>query len=350
MKAIVHSRYGSPEFLEFRDVDAPTPRAGEVLVRVHAASVNPADWHIMRADPFLVRVMGMGFFKPKKSGLGADVAGVVEAVGPDVTHLRVGDEVFGGSIETGSGSLAEYVVVSADALVKKPQSLDFDEAAAIPLAALTALLALRDVGRVQGGDRVLIQGASGGVGTFAVQLAKHYGAEVTAVTSTRNVSLVRSLGADHVVDYTEHDWTRGDERYDLILGVAGYQPLDCYVRHLTEAGTYVAVGGTNGQIFEGLLLGSLYSLFTKKKLQSLVAQPTRADLEFIRGLAASGELRAVIDRRYPLSRAADAIRYLEEGHARGKVVVEVVPTQAARRASSAPASSVTSRIAQVRFG
>jgi len=324
MKAVVYYRYGSPDVLSFADVQRPEPGPGQVLVRVHAAAVNPADWRLLRADPFLVRLMGMGFWSPKRPILGADVAGVVEELGQGVTRFVPGDAVFGGSMELGSGSFAEYLTVPADALTLKPRNLDFEQAAAVPMAALTALLGLRDVGQVQTGQKVLIQGASGGVGTFAVQLAKHFGAQVTAVTSTRNVQLVHSLGADHVIDYTISDWTL-DERlsFDLILGVAGSYPLSSYARALSPRGRYVCVGGGTGQMLECMLLGKLYSLLGQKSFRMLNQVPQQADLELVARLCGDGRLRAVIDRRYELAEVPDALRYVEQGHARGKVVIPV---------------------------
>ncbi|HSC86366.1 MAG TPA: NAD(P)-dependent alcohol dehydrogenase [Polyangiaceae bacterium] len=324
MKAVVYHRYGSPDALSLVELPTPIPRAHEVLVRVHAAAVNPADWRLLRADPFLVRVMGRGFFAPKKPVLGADLAGVVVAVGAEVTAFHPGDEVFGGSLESGSGAFAEYVTVPETSLVAKPVGLDFEQAAAIPLAALTALLALRDRGELEAGQRVLIQGASGGVGSFAVQLARHLGAHVTAVTSTRNLELVGRLGADRVIDYTTEDWTLDERhRFDLILGVAGYHPLSAYARCLEDGGTYVCVGGRNAQLFEAMLLGPLYSLFSNKRFCILSESPGPQHLDVIRAWAAEGRLVPLIDRRYELSGVPDAIRYIEAGHARGKVVIRV---------------------------
>lgn len=322
MKAVVHTVYGSPELLQYRDVEVPPVPKRQVRVKVLAASVNPLDWRTVRADPSLVRIMGAGFFRPKKSGLGADVAGVIDAVGDDVEGFSPGDEVFGSS-EGGSGSFAEFVTLPADTLLPKPKNVSFDEAAAVPMAGLTALKALRDVAQVSEGDRVLIQGASGGVGTFAVQLAKYFGAEVTGVTSTRNVDMVRALGADNVVDYTQTDWTTANERYDVILGVAGYHSLRAYARCLAPHGTYVAIGGRNAQIFECLFLGGLLSLMSQKTLRPLIFTSQKEDLEFLLCLMKSGHLRPVIDRHFPLSGVSDALRYVENGHARGKVIVTV---------------------------
>lgn len=323
MKAIVHRRYGAPGQLEYGEVELPVPARGQVRVRVKAASINAADWRIVRADPFLVRLMGHGFFSPKRTGIGIDVAGVVDALGTEVTEFRVGDEVFGGSLTNGSGSFAEYEVVDTKCLVAKPPTLSFADAAAIPLAAQTALLAVHQVGRVERGARVLIQGAGGGVGTFLVQLAKLFGGEVTGVTSAEHMNMVKELGADHVIDYAAESWVDLGVKYDVIFGVGGYTSLATYARHLAKGGRYVAVGGTLAQIFEPLLFGKLWSLLTRRTLTSLTLTPTRADLEYLATLARAGELRVAVDRSYPLERAAEAIGYVETGRARGKVVLEV---------------------------
>lgn len=323
MKAIVHRRYGAPTELIYGDAPLPVPAPGQVRVRVVAASINAADWRIVRADPFLVRLMGHGFFAPKRSGVGVDVAGVVDALGDGVTDFRVGDEVFGGSLAGCSGSFAEYETLDAKCLVAKPPRLSFADAAAIPLAAQTALLAVHQVGRVERGSRVLIQGAGGGVGTFVVQLAKLFGGEVTAVTSADHLDLVRTLGADHVIDYEAERWTELGVKYDVIFGVGGYTPLFTYARHLAKGGRYVAVGGTMAQIFEPLFLGKLCSLLSGRTLSSLTMTPTRTELEYLATLASAGELRSTVDRVYPLERAVEAISYVETGRARGKVVLEV---------------------------
>lgn len=322
MKAIVVERYGMPDVLEFKDVAKPTPKDNEVLVKVHAASLNMFDWHLLTADIFLVR-LNAGLFKPKYKIPGADVAGRVESVGKNVTQFKVGDEVYGDLAASGCGSLAEYVSVPEKALALKPVNLTFEEAATFPMAAVTALQGLRDAGKISAGHKVLIQGASGGVGSFAVQIAKAFGAEVTAVCSTRNVEQVRSLGADHVIDYTKEDFTKNGKQYDLILAVNGYHPINDYKRALTPKGIYVMAGGSNKQMFEALLRSSFVSEKNGRKLGVLTALPKQEDLVYLKGLTESGKLKPVIDKQYPLSETAQALRYLGEGHARGKVVLAV---------------------------
>ncbi len=319
MKAAVRDRYGPPEVVELREIDRPVAADNEALVRVRAASVNPADWYSVTGRPYVARGMG-GILKPKSDRLGIDFAGTVEAVGRDVTHVRPGDEVFGGR----SGALAEYVCVR-DAVVPKPVNLTFDEAAAVPVAAITALQGLRDKGRLQPGQKVLINGASGGVGPFTVQIAKALGAEVTGVCSTRNVDLVRSLGADHVIDYNYEDCTRSDQRYDLMLDIAGSRSWSECKRVLTPRATLVIVGAPKGNALIGplgrivkLRLGSLRS---SRRVVFFIAKLIRPDLEILRELIEAGKVRSVIDRRYELSETADAFRYLGEGHAQGKIVV-----------------------------
>jgi NADPH:quinone reductase-like Zn-dependent oxidoreductase len=323
MKAIVYTKYGPPNVLQFQEVEKPAPRDGEVLVKIHAASVNAYDWHLLTADIFLVRLMGGGLLKPKNPILGADIAGRVEAVGGNVKQLHPGDAVFGDTSGCGNGGFAEYAAVPEGALVLKPADLSFEEAAAVPMAAVTALQGLRDQGRIEPGQKVLIQGASGGVGTFAVQIAKAFGAEVTAVCSTRNVDQARSIGADHVIDYTKEDFTRKDQRYDLILGVNGYHPLSAYKRVLTPKGGYVMAGGTMAQIFQAMLLGSLMSIRGQKKMGGVSAISSQKDLVFLKELLEAGKVVPVIDKRFPLRETAEALRYLGKGHARGKVVITV---------------------------
>ena len=325
MKAIVYTKYGPPDVLDLEEVREPTPRDDEVLLKVHAASANARDWRLLRADPFLVRLMGGGLLKPKHNTLGSDIAGRVEALGGNVKQFQPGDEVFGdlSGGGFGGGGFAEYVCASEDALALKPASLTFEEAAAAPMAAVTALQGLRDKGRIQPGQKVLINGASGGVGTLAVQIAKSFGAEVTGVCSTRKSDMVRSIGADHVIDYTQEDFTRNGQRYDLILAVNGYRPISDYKRALNAKGIYVMVGGSTAQIFQALLLGPWMSMTGSKKMGALSAKPDQEDLVFVKELVEAGKVIPVIDRRYPLSGVAEALRYLEEGHARGKVVITV---------------------------
>jgi len=322
MRAAVYCEYGPPDVVKVEDVERPAPGDDQVLVRVRAASINPLDWHYLRGTPYVAR-LGMGLRKPKSIRLGVDFAGTVEAVGAKVTRFRPGDEVFGGR----SGALAQYVTVREDrAVVAKPPALSFEEAAAIPIAGVTALQALRDRGRLEPGQRVLVNGASGGVGTFAVQIAKALGADVTGVCSTRNVERVRSLGADRVVDYTREDFTALGERWDLLLdNVGNHSLLECR-RALAPRGRYVMVGGQPGRWIDPMprALGALLlSRVVSQDMGMLLAELNQKDLAVLRDLAAAGKLRPVVDRRYRLDELATALRYLEEGHARGKVVLTV---------------------------
>lgn len=326
MKAITYTQYGSPDVLALQDVPKPEPKDGKVLIKIHAASVNALDWHLLTADIFLVR-FGEGLLKPKRNRLGADLAGRVEAVGGGVIQFQSGDAVYGDIEPYGSGAFAEYVVLPAKALAPKPASLTFAEAAALPVAALTALQGLRDVGKLQAGQRVLINGASGGVGTFAVQIAKAFGAEVTAVCSTRNVAQAQALGADHVIDYTQTDFTQSGEQYDLIFAANGYHPLAAYKRALAPGGVYVMAGGKTKQIFDVMLWGWWHSRGGDKKLTNVMAHASAADMLALNELVATGKLKPVIDRRYPLHQTADALRYLGEGHARGKIVIDVYESE-----------------------
>jgi len=320
MKAIVSDRYGPPDVLELREVDRPAPRDNEVLISVCAASVNAYDWHLLTADIKMVRLMGGGLLRPKDRIPGADVAGRVEAVGRDVKQFRPGDEVFG---DIAHAAFAEYACAPENRLVLKPAHLSFEGAAAVPMAALTALQGLRDAGQIQPGQQVLINGASGGVGTFAVQIAKSYGAEVTAVCSPRNLDQARSLGADRVIDYTREDCTQNGQRYDLILAANGYHPLAAYKRLLTPRGIYVMAGGTAAQIFQATLMGPWLSEKGGRKMGSVTGRMDQKDLGTIGELMEAGKVRPVIDRCYPLSETAEALRYLGAGHARAKVVITV---------------------------
>lgn len=322
MKAIVSAKYGSPDVLEFKEVAKPTPQDDEVLVKIYAAGVNAADWRWLRGDPLVGRLM-YGLLKPKNPILGADIAGVVETVGKNVTAFRPGDEVFGDISAGGFGGFAEYVCARADALARKPANLTFEQAAAVPMAAVTALQGLRTTGKIQAGQKVLVNGASGGVGTFAVQLAKSFGAEVTAVVSTRNVAQARSLGADHVIDYTQEDFTLNGQQYDLILAANGYQSISAYKRALSPTGMYVMTGGSNAQMFQAMLLGPWLFRSGDQKMGNGGAGPNQKDLAYLRDLLAAGKVVPVIDRCYPLSQVPDAIRYVEEGHARGKVIITI---------------------------
>jgi NADPH:quinone reductase-like Zn-dependent oxidoreductase len=321
MKAILQTRYGSPDVLELRDVEVPTIGDDRVLVRVHAASVNALDWHMMRGEPFPVH-LSEGLRRPKSSLTGSDLAGVVEAVGADVTEFRPGDEVFG----TSRGTFAEVVRCREVRLVPMPAGFSFEQAAAVPVAATTALQALRDQGKVKPGQTILINGAGGGVGTFAVQLGKAFGAVVTAVSSTTNLDLLRSIGADHVIDYTREDFTEGQERFDLIVDIAGTRSLSAYRRALTPDGTYVIVGGPSGRWIRPMdrfFKAKVLSRFVRQRLVGFFAEITKEDLFVLRGLMEAGKLTPVIDRTDPLDKTAEAIRYLEGGHARGNVVITV---------------------------
>ena len=323
MKAIKYTQYGTPDVLKLVETDKPVPKDGEVLVKIHAASVNALDWHLLTADIFLVR-FGEGLFKPKRHRLGADLAGVVEAVGNGVTQFKAGDAVYGDIEPYGSGAFAEYAAVPANGLAPMPAGISFEEAAALPVAALTALQGLRDVGKIQAGEHVLINGASGGVGTYAVQIAKAFGAEVTAVCSTRNVEQARALGADHVIDYTKENFTKSGKQYDLILAANGYHSLGEYKGALAPGGVYVMAGGKTRQIFDVILLGAWYSRGGDKKLANVTAHSSVADLLVINELVEAGKVKPAIDRTYPLEQTADALRYLGEGHARGKIIIKVV--------------------------
>jgi len=317
MKAIVYTEYGPPEVLQLKEVERPTPRDDEVLVKIHAASANAADWHLMRAEPFLARLEN-GLLKPKNTKLGADVAGRVEGVGRNVTQFQAGDEVFGSMPLDVLGTFAEYLCALEDALALKPARLTFEQAAAVPLAAFTALQGLRDKGQIQPGQKVLINGASGGVGTFAVQIAKSYGTEVTGVCSTQNLDLVRSIGADHVIDYTQEDFTHNGQRYDLIFDAVGNHSISDYQRALSPNGICSVAGFTSlSLLFQVMFLGG-------KKIGLMeTAKANKRDLVIIKELLEAGKVVPVIDRAYPLSEVPEAIRYLETGHARGKVVITV---------------------------
>ena len=321
MKAFVYHNYGSPDVLRCEDIEKPTAGDREVLIRVRGASVNPLDWRLMRGRPLFIRLLIGGLRKPKVTRPGADVAGQVEAVGRNVTQFTPGDEVFGGC----RGAFAEYVCVSEDRLALKPANLSCEDAAAVPVAALTALQGLRDHGRIQRGQKVLVDGASGGVGTFAVQIAKSFGAEVTAVCSTRNVDLARSIGADQVIDYTREEFTRSGRRYDLIFAANAYHSIVDYRRALSRDGIYVMAGGGWSQILQAMLLGPVLSLLGRRKMRFFMAKIEKKDLVLLKGLLEAGTVVPIIDRRYPFSGVAEALRYLEEGHARGKVVITQEP-------------------------
>jgi NADPH:quinone reductase-like Zn-dependent oxidoreductase len=325
MKAIVYTRYGSPDVLEFTEVEKPLPKDDEALIKVHAASVNALDRHGLHKAPAIIRLFtGGGGDKPKDPRIGVDLAGRVEAVGSAVTLFKPGDEVFG----IGTGAFAEYACAHEDNLAIKPASTSFEAAAAVPVAALTALQGLRDKGEIRSGEQVLVQGATGGVGSFAVQLAKALGAEVTAVCSTKKVELVRSMGADHVIDYTKQDALRAGQRYDLILAVNGYHSIFAYRRALRPRGRYVLAGeGSNTHLLfavgQTMLLGRVLSRSGGRKMRFFIANPNHKDLVYLAELLESGKVVPVIDKCYPLEQTAEAFRYLEEGHAKGKVVISV---------------------------
>ena len=325
MKAITYHNYGSPDVLQMEEVEKPTPKDNEVLVKVHAASVNAADWHALSADIFLVRLMGGGLRKPKDPRLGIDIAGRVETVGSSVTQFQPGDEVFGG----GEGSIAEYATARESSLALKPAAMPFETAAAIPVAALTALQGLRDHGHIQPGQKVLIYGASGGVGTFAVQIAKSFQTEVTAVCSPRNLDQARSIGADHVIDYTQEDFTRNGQKYDLILAVNGYYPILAHRRALGPTGVYVLVGASSARLIqvllEAMLLGPLLSRTGGQKMGFMgIANINQKDLAIMSELFEAGKVVPVIDRCYSFGETAEAFRCLGEVHAKGKVVITMV--------------------------
>jgi NADPH:quinone reductase-like Zn-dependent oxidoreductase len=323
MKAIVYRCYGGPDVLELEDIERPTPAEDQVLVKVHAASVNPYDWHFMRGKPYFMR-MQAGIGAPSESRFGVDYAGTVEAVGANVTAFKPGDEVFGGR----TGAFAEYVIVREERLiVSKPANVTFEQAASIGIAGVTALQALRDYGKLQPGQKVLVNGASGGVGTFAVQLAKIMGAHVTGVCSTRNVDMVRSLGADRVIDYTKEDYTEETEQYDLIVDMVGSQSLLDNRRVLEPDGIFVIVGGPKGGDFLGPMSVVIKALvlkpFVSQDMGMMLADSNKQDLAYIADLMQTGKLTPVIDRHYPLSQVPEAVAYIEDGHARGKVIIDI---------------------------
>ena len=324
MKAIVCTQYGSPEVLQLQDVAQPAPQDDEVLIKIQAASINARDWRMMRAEPFFIRLKPGGLLQPKNKILGGDVAGRIEATGRHVTQFKIGDEVFGYlPSATGRGTFAEYVCANENMIAPKPANLSFEQAAAVPVAALTALQGLRDKGNIQPGQKVLINGASGGVGTFAVQIAKAFGAEVIAVCSTRNLDLVRSLGADQVIDYTRDDFTRNGQHYDLILAVNGYHPISDYLRALSPEGRYVVAGGSMLQLFQAALQGRRAAKTGDQKISIVSLVQNQQDLVLMKDLLESGKVVPVIDGCYPLSKTAEALWYFEKEHAHGKVVITV---------------------------
>ncbi len=323
MKAIVRTEYGTPEVLQLREVEKPVPSDTEVRVQVHASSINYGDWGLLSGKPFFLRLTEGGLREPKIRILGGDVAGQVDAVGRTAKQFQPGDEVYGDLSTCGRGGFAEYVSAPEDGFAPKPANISFEQAAAVPMAAVVALQGLRDEGHIRPGQKVLINGASGGVGTFAVQIAKAFGAEVTAVCSTRNLDLARSIGADHVIDYTCEDFTRNGQHYDLILAANGYRPISDYRRALHPQGVYVCSGGSLKQIFQSMLLGPLMSRSGGQQLGNLLYRQNAEDLSFVNQLLELGKVVPVIDRSYPLGEVPDAFRYFGEGHARGKVVITI---------------------------
>jgi NADPH:quinone reductase-like Zn-dependent oxidoreductase len=323
MQAVICRHYGSPDVLELQEIPKPTPTEEQVLIRVHAASVNPYDWHLMRGTPSFLRLF-IGMRKPKSPRVGADVAGIVEAVGARVTQLKTGDLVFG----TAKGSFAEYACAAASQLALKPQEISYEQAACLPIAGITALQGLRDKGKVQTGQTVLINGAAGGVGTLAVQMAKSLGARVTGVCSTRNVGLLRSIGADEVIDYTHEDFAQSGQQYDLLFDLVGNRPLSDCLRALRPYGTYISCGGggpdrSTWNLLAGLLTNAVRSHFVSQKMPSLLAKINREDLATLADLIRGGNVVPVVDRTYSLGEIAAALRHVESGHARGKVVIAV---------------------------
>jgi NADPH:quinone reductase-like Zn-dependent oxidoreductase len=316
MKAIVCTQYGPPDVLQCTEAAKPIPKDDEVLIKIHAASVNPVD-RIFRA-PYVLRIL-TGLGKPRDARVGRDMAGKIEDVGRNITRFKSGDEVFG----VCRGAFAEYACASEGKLVLKPANMSFEEAASVPVAALTALQALRDKGQIQPGQKVLVDGASGGVGTFAVQIAKALGAEVTAVCSITKMDTARAIGADHVIDYAQQDFTKSGQRYDLILAANAYHSIFAYRRGLSPRGIYVMAGGGGFQILQGMILGPLLSLLGRKKMRFFIANINQNDLGLLKGLLETGKVVPVIDRRYPLSRVAEALNYLEKKHAKGKIVLTV---------------------------
>jgi NADPH:quinone reductase-like Zn-dependent oxidoreductase len=321
MKAIVYTQYGSLDVLQLKDVEKPTPKDNEVLVQIHAAAVTVGDVIIVKGKPFPVRFWS-GLLAPKHKIPGKEMAGRVEAVGGNVTQFQPGDEVFGDLSVCGLGAFAEYVAVPEHAIALKPVNMSFEQAAAVAESAIVALQGLRK-GKIQPGQKVLINGASGGVGTFAVQIAKSFGAIVTAVCRTRNLAMARSIGADQVIDYTREDFTKNGQRYDLILAANGYHSISDYQRALSPKGIYVMTGGSGAQLFQAMLQGPWISMTGSKTMSNMLVKPNKNDLVFMKALLEAGKVQPVIDRRYPLRAVPDALRYLEEGHARGKVVITI---------------------------
>lgn len=321
MKAIVYEEYGQPDVLHLAELEKPAPREGEVLVKIHAASINYVDYHVMTGESTLLRAMN-GMRKPRKKILGDDIAGVVESVGAEIQHFKAGDAVFG---ICNTGGFAEYRCLPETYLARKPASMTFEQAAAIPTAGITALQGVRDQGQVQSGQKALVVGASGGVGVYAIQIAKSFGAQVTGICSSRKMDFVHSIGADQVIDYTKHDFTQIESEYDFIFAIAGDQTVFEYQRALSPGGVFVCVGGSTRQYFQALLLGPFISLFSGKKFKSMFGNPTREDYQVMIELFEAGKLDPVIDKLFPLSETPDAMRYYADGNVTGKIVISITP-------------------------
>ncbi|UOY91746.1 NAD(P)-dependent alcohol dehydrogenase [Ectobacillus sp. JY-23] len=322
MKAIVCSKYGSAEILRVEEMEKPVPKDNQVCIKIYAASLNYGNVALLRGKPFPVRFV-YGLQKPKYAIPGGDIAGIVEAVGPRVTQFKIGDEVFGDLSGCGWGGFAEYVCAPETAVVHKPINISFEEAAATPMAAVTALQALRDKANIREGQKILIYGASGGVGTFAAQIARALGGEVTAVCSTRNVAILQSFSIEHIIDYKKEDIKQHLHKYDVILGVNGSQPLSIYRRALHDRGVFVCIGGSGMQLLKVITIGPLLSIGGKKKVTSFLHKPSREDLEVIKGFLEEGQIKPVIERCYPLDKIAEAFTYFEQGHAQGKIIITV---------------------------
>jgi NADPH:quinone reductase-like Zn-dependent oxidoreductase len=324
LKAIVYARYSRPDVLQLKELEKPVPDPDQVLVKVYAASINYGDWGLLRGKPFILRLADGGLLSPKNQVLGGDIAGRVEAVGSQVKQFQPGDDVFGDLSGCGRGGFAEYVSVPENVLARKPNNLSYADSASVPMAGVTALQGLRDTGKIKPGNKVLINGASGGVGNFAVQIAKSFGAEVTAVCSTKNLGVARSIGADQVIDYTKEDFTKNGQSYDLILAANGYHSILDYRRAVNPGGIYVCSGGSLAQIFQAMILGPRMSKTGDRKLTNLSQKSNQADLVFMKELLESEKVVPVIDQFFPLSQVPEALRYFGEGHAQGKVVITII--------------------------
>jgi len=322
MRAVMFNEYGSADQLKLEDVPKPSPKSNEVLIKIKAVSLNYSDWHMLKGDPYIVRLWS-GLRKPKYPILGVDVSGIVESVGEQVKEFKIGDEVFGNVSENGLGGLAEYTCTTEETLVLKPQNISFEEAASVPQAALVGLQSIKEKAHLIAGQKVLINGASGGVGTFAVQIAKAFGGQVTAVCSTQNMELVKSIGADQVIDYTKEDFTQNGQEYDLIVAANGHHSIYEYQGSLSPTGTLVATGGSMTQIFQSMLLGPLITMFNGQKIRNLYSSSSKKNLLILSELLESKKVIPVIDKQYTLDETIDAFKYCDQGHAKGKVVIKI---------------------------